>query len=84
MRDLLDQDGLAVLLCDQRGFVFDAPDQQEAAQHRRSIPLMPRSFPEQVAQQFTIQEKREWEWLTDLPAEGRYGRGYEVVGYLLS
>jgi hypothetical protein len=84
MRELLDQDGLAVLLCDQRGFVFDAPNQQEAANHRRGMPLMPRSFPAQVAHQFTVQEKHEWEWLTDLPAEGRYGRGYEVVGYLLS
>lgn len=83
LRSLLDQDGLAVLLCDQRGFVFDAPNPQLAADHRRAIPLVPRVFSELVEQNFTILEKREWEWLTDMPAEGRYGRGYEVVGYLL-
>ncbi len=80
---LLDQDGLAVLLCDQRGFVFDAPNPQLAAEHRRAIPLVPRVFSELVASTFTVLEKRDWEWLTDMPAEGRYGRGYEVTGYLL-
>lgn len=84
LRSLLDQDGLAVLLCDQRGFVFDAPNPQLAADHRRAIPLVPRAFFELVEQNFTVLEKREWEWLTDMPAEGRYGRGYEVIGYLLS
>lgn len=83
MRSLLDADGLAVLLCDQRGFVFDAPNAQIAADHRRAIPLVPRAFFELVEQNFTILEKREWEWLTDMPAEGRYGRGYDVVGYIL-
>ncbi len=79
LRSLLDRDGLAVLLCDQRGFVFDAP----AGGQRRSIPLVPRIFPELVEGQFTVLDKRSWEWLTDMPGEGRYGRGYEVVGYLL-
>jgi hypothetical protein len=83
LRSLLDQDGLAVLICDQRGFVFDAPNPQLAADHRRVIPLVPRAFFELVEQNFTILERREWEWLTDMPAEGRYGRGYQVVGYLL-
>ena len=83
LRSLLDQDGLAVLLCDQRGFVFDAPNAQLAAEHRRAIPLVPRIFSELVESTFNVLEKRNWEWLTDMPAEGRYGRGYEVVGYLL-
>lgn len=83
MRALLDQGGLAVLLCDQRGFVFDAPDAQLASEHRRAIPLVPHAFFELVESNFTILEKHEWEWLTDMPSEGRYGRGYEVVGYLL-
>lgn len=83
LRALLDQDGLAVLLCDQRGFVFDAPNPQRSAEHRRAIPLVPRAFFTLVEQQFTLLEKREWEWLTDMPAEGRYGRSYEVVGYIL-
>jgi hypothetical protein len=83
LRSLLDQDGLAVLLCDQRGFVFDAPNPEIVADHRRSIPLVPRAFHELIESNFTVLEKREWEWLTDTPAKGRYGRGYEVVGYLL-
>lgn len=83
LRSLLDTDGLAVLLCDQRGFVFDAPNSLVAADHRRAIPLVPRSFFGLVEQNFTILEKREWEWLTDMPAEGRYGRGYDVIGYVL-
>lgn len=83
LRSLLDQGGLVVLLCDQRGFVFDAPSSQISANHRRSIPLIPQTFFDLVAERFTVLEKREWEWFTDMPAEGRYGRGYEVVGYLL-
>jgi hypothetical protein len=80
---LLDADGVAVLITDQRGFVFDAPNPDLTADHRRAIPLVPRAFFELVEQYFTVQEKREWEWLTDMPAEGRYGRGYSIVGYLL-
>lgn len=83
LRDLLEPDGLAVLLCDLRGFVFDAPNPQLADEHRRAIPLVPRAFFDLVEQQFTIVEQRTWEWLTDMPAEGRYGRGYEVGGYIL-
>lgn len=83
LRSLLDSDGLAVLLSDQRGFVFDTLDSQLAAKRRRGIPLVPRVFPELVESNFTVLEKRTWEWLADLPGEGRYGRGYEVVGYLL-
>jgi len=83
LRALLDQDGRAVLICDQRGFVFDAPNAELSTEHRREIPLVPRGFFDLVEQHFTVLEKREWEWLTDMPAEGRYGRGYSIVGYLL-
>jgi hypothetical protein len=83
LRALLDQDGLAVLICDQRGFVFDAPNADLSDEHRREIPLVPRGFFELVEKHFTVLEKHEWEWLTDMPAEGRYGRGYSIVGYLL-
>jgi hypothetical protein len=83
LRELLEPDGLAVLLCDQRGFVFDAPNAEVSAEHRRAIPLVTRVFFELIEQSFTVVEKCEWEWLTDMPAEGRYGRGYEVGGYIL-
>lgn len=83
LRALLDSGGLIVLLCDQRGFIFDTPNPELTAEHRRAIPLVPRAFFELVEQRFQVLEKREWEWLTDLPAEGRYGRGYDVLGYLL-
>lgn len=83
LRSLLDSEGLAVLLSDQRGFVFDTPDSQLAAERRRGIPLVPRVFAELVESNFAVLEKHTWEWLADMPGEGRYGRGYEVVGYLL-
>lgn len=83
LRSLLEPGGLAVLLCDQRGFVFDTPNPELATEHRRAIPLVPHAFFNLIEQQFTLVEKRTWEWLTDMPAEGRYGRGYEVVGYIL-
>ncbi|HEY0757229.1 MAG TPA: hypothetical protein VGD98_24960 [Ktedonobacteraceae bacterium] len=83
MRELLEPDGLAVLLCDLRGFVFDAPNPLEAANHRRTMPLVPHAFFDLVEQNFTVVEKRTWEWLTDMPTEGRYGRGYELGGYML-
>lgn len=83
LRSLLDAGGLAVLLCDQRGFVFDTSSSHPVSNHRRAIPLVPHAFFAQVEQNFTIVEQREWEWLTDLPTEGRYGRGYDVIGYVL-
>lgn len=79
LRSLLDTDGLAVLLTDLRGFVFNDPE----AEDRRTIPLVPRTFPELVEQNFTIGEQAQWEWITDLPEKEKLGRGYEVVGYLL-
>jgi hypothetical protein len=83
LHSLLDSDGLAVLFCDLRGFVFDVSSSPVAVSHRRTIPLVPHAFFALVEQNFTIVEQREWEWLTDMPAEGRYGRGYNVTGYVL-
>lgn len=90
MQAMLERDGLAVLLCDQRGFVFSAPNAgsisnaDPAAMPRRTIPLVPHAFFDLLEEQFRIVEKHEWEWLSDLPAGERHGRGYEVGGYLLA
>ncbi len=51
--------------------------------HRRSLPLVPRIFPELVRDAFTVIEEAQWEWLADLPEKERPGRGYEVAGYIL-
>lgn len=83
LRSLLDSGGLVVLFCDQRGFLFETPTSQCVPGPRRIIPLVPYAFFELIEQNFPIIEKREWEWLTDMPAEGRYGRGYNVAGYVL-
>ncbi len=83
LRDLVDTGGLVVLLCDVRGFAFNVSGTDHDAEHRRTIPLVPRAFPELVRQTFDIVEERHWEWISDLPERDRPGRGYEVVGYLL-
>ena len=83
MRNLLDRGGVAVLLSDVRGFVFNVQGTDHDASHRRSIPLVPRTFPDLVRETFTIREEAAWEWLTDLPTKDRPGRGYEVAGYVL-
>ncbi len=83
MRALLDTGGVAVLLSDVRGFVFNVHGTEHDAAHRRAMPLVPRTFPDLVRASFTIREEAEWEWLTDLPTKERPGRGYEVVGYVL-
>lgn len=83
LHSLLDRDGLVVLLSDVRGFVFNVHGTDHDERHRRSIPLVPRTFPELVSANFTILEEAHWEWLTDLPEKERPGRGYEVTGYLL-
>jgi len=44
---------------------------------------VPRTLPELVRERFEVMEETSWEWLTDLPEEGKLGRGYEVVGYVL-
>lgn len=84
MRELLDTGGLAVLLSDIRGFVFHTMNPNHDAEHLRSIPLVPRVFPELVRETFTVLQEEHWEWITDLPEKEKFGRGYEVVGYLLS
>lgn len=83
LREMLDRGGVAVLLSDIRGFVFNVYGTDHDATHRRAIPLVPRIFPELVRSEFTVVEEAQWEWLTDLPAQGRPGRGYEVSGYIL-
>ncbi|GHO45356.1 hypothetical protein [Ktedonospora formicarum] len=80
---LVDQDGLIVLLSDVRGFAFNVYGTDHDASHRRDIPLVPRAFFDLVKEQFTIAEEQHWEWLTDLPEKEHFGRGYEVVGYVL-
>jgi hypothetical protein len=83
LRAMLDRGGVAVLLSDIRGFVFNVYGTDHDAAHRRAIPLVPRIFPELVRNEFTIVEEATWEWLTDLPEKERPGRGYEVAGYIL-
>lgn len=80
---LLDVGGIVVLLSDIRGFVFNVYGTEHDAQHRRTMPLVPRTLPDMVRENFTIVEQSNWEWLSDLPENERPGRGYEVVGYIL-
>ncbi len=83
LRGLLDVGGVVVLLSDIRGFVFDVYGTDHDAQHRRTMPLVPRTLPDMVREHFTIVEESNWEWLSDLPENERLGRGYEVAGYIL-
>ncbi|HLX41309.1 MAG TPA: hypothetical protein VKR42_12305 [Ktedonobacteraceae bacterium] len=83
LRSLLDRGGIVVLLSDIRGYVFDVYGTDHDAQHRRTMPLVPRTLPDMVREHFTVVEERNWEWLSDLPEKERLGRGYEVVGYIL-
>jgi len=84
LRGLVDMGGIVVLLSDVRGFVFNVYGTDHDAAHRRSIPLVPRMLPDLVRASFSVIEEARWEWLTDLPERGKLGRGYEVVGYVLS
>ena len=83
MRSLLDVGGIAVLLSDIRGFAFTVYGTDHDDAHRRIIPLVPRTFPDLIREQFRIVEEAHWEWTTDLPQNERPGRGYEVSGYVL-
>lgn len=83
LRGLLDMGGVVVLLSDIRGFVFNVYGTDHDAQHRRTMPLVPRTLPAMVREHFTVVEESNWEWLSDLPEKERLGRGYEVVGYIL-
>ena len=84
LRALVDTGGLVVLLCDVRGFAFNTSGADSEDRHRRAIPLVPRIFPELVQDSFRILEERHWDWISDLPEKDKLGRGYEVVGYLLT
>lgn len=83
LRHLLDTGGIVVLLSDIRGFAFSVYGTDDDAQHRRSIPLVPRVFPQLVRSTFSVLEEAKWKWITDLPEGERLGRGYEVAGYVL-
>ena len=83
LRSLLDIGGVVVLLSDIRGFVFTVYGTDHDAQHRRTMPLVPRTLPDMIRENFTIVEESNWEWLSDLPEKERLGRGYEVAGYIL-
>jgi len=84
LRELLDVGGIVVLLSDLHGFVFDVYGTDHDPENRRVMPVVPRTFPDWVREHFEVIEEAHWEWLTDLPQEGKLGRGYEVVGYVLS
>ncbi|MFL5656499.1 MAG: hypothetical protein ACJ8CB_20265 [Ktedonobacteraceae bacterium] len=84
LQSLVDVGGSIVLLSDIRGFAFDVYGTDHDAQHRRTMPLVPRTLPNIVRDNFTLREEAHWEWLTNLPEEGKLGRGYEVAGYILS
>ncbi len=83
LRAVVDIGGRVVLLSDIRGFVFEVYGTEHDAAHRRSMPLVPRTLSDLIRENFTISEEAHWEWLTDLPTQGKLGRGYEVVGYVL-
>jgi len=83
LRELVDMGGLVVLLSDVRGFAFNVLGTDHDAEHRRAIPLIPRAFPELVGDTFTVLQEEHWEWITDLPEKDKFGRGYEVIGYIL-
>ena len=83
LRELLDTGGLAVLLSDIRGFAFNVTGTDHDADHSRSIPLVPSAFPKLVSDTFTVLQEEHWEWISDLPEKDKFGRGYEVVGYIL-
>jgi hypothetical protein len=84
LRNLVDVGGVVVLLTDMRGFVFNIYGTDHDAEHRRTMPLVPRTLPDLIRSNFTVLEESHWEWLNDLPEKGRLGRGYEVAGYLVS
>ena len=83
LRELVDVGGIVVLLSDVRGFVFEVFGTENDAQHRRTLPVVPRTLPELVRDKFSVLEERHWEWITDFPEEGKLGRGYEVSGCAL-
>jgi hypothetical protein len=83
LRELVDMGGVVVLLSDVRGFVFNIYGTDHDAEHRRTIPVVPRTLPDLVRENFAVIEEAHWDWLTDLPGKGGLGRGYEVIGLAL-
>ncbi len=85
LSSLLDTGGVIALLTDIRAFAFrEGKDERGGTPGpRRTVPIVPRLFPELLQRTFTIVEEKHWEWITDLPEKERPGRGYEVVGYIL-
>jgi hypothetical protein len=83
LQELLDVGGIVVLLSDVRGFVFEVLSAENDSHPRQTLPIVPRSLPELVQESFHRIDEQHWEWITDVPEEGRLGRGYEVVGYVL-
>jgi hypothetical protein len=84
LQTLLDEGGVVVLLTDVRGFVFKISDTEHASQPRQALPIVPRTFPDLVRQNFHVIEEHQWEWIADLPEGDKLGRGYEVVGYIFT
>jgi hypothetical protein len=84
LQTLHDIGGIVVLLSDVRGFVFKVSDPEPASQPRQALPIVPRTFSELMRENFNVIEERRWEWITDLPEGDKLGRGYEVVGYILT
>lgn len=83
LRELVDIGGVVVLLSDVRGFAFNVYGTDHDAEHRRTIPVVPRTLSDLVRENFAVIEEAHWDWLTDLPEKGRSGRGYEVIGLVL-
>ena len=83
LRELVDIGGVVVLLSDVRGFAFNVYGTDHDAEHRRTIPLVPRTLPDLVRVNFAVIEEAHWDWLTDLPENNKPGRGYEAIGLVL-
>ena len=84
LRELVDVGGVVVLLSDIRGFAFNVYGADHDAEHRRTIPVVPRTLPDLVRENFAVIEEAHWDWLTDLPEKNKLGRGYEVIGYVMN
>jgi hypothetical protein len=83
LQKLVEKDGIIIFISDVRGFVFNVYGTDHDTEHRRTMPLVPRTLPDLIREHFTVVEESQWEWLTDLPTHGRLGRGYDVAGSML-
>src|SRR5947209_6450902 len=57
LHNLLDVGGIVVLVSDVRGFVFEVFGTENDTQHRRTLPIVPRSLPELVRENFHVMEE---------------------------